>query len=747
MTDAVYINGSAISGVKRIEVWQQTLPLGIGTFEIEFDDSSGALREAIAPQSTVLIVLQSANFFAGYCDRPKSRITESNEGHFERTYIINGRCKGQNLMTLSYDSLLNDRVDLLIAYLLYGAGSSVVYPYFDTFSGALDLTIWNPIYTGSWSTSSGNLIQATVDGNIYHLQYKTRLAREVVFADVTVEGPVGIVAMQPSTTPYVGFLFRYVDDSHFYQAQVIQAADGAGNPTGNARLRLRAGYSTILADVDLSTVLVLGGTHTLRAEAQGTSIKVYFDGVKMIDLTDSTFTAAGYACCTTNCCSGKFESVLIAHGPVIYGDTKGRSLLFDVFKEWMELANYEGFVNVDGFLEYYEAGTIDSTIPIQTINNSHPANNIKEIVEYDEGDATDLKNIIIAFGPKIDDHFSELNASDWTKLDAANLIEDFIPNPPQKGFGAIKVTKNGGTYVGAGLVFPKLFHYYLDFSKVAKDKVSLQFYTSWSDVATRNVVTLRLGLVDDLGNHIHQDVAVIDTGFMAAGIKKNNWYGVEFPIGSGEIDKWTLDVGTDIDDFTWKVVEFHLSAGYSTVSSNIYFIFDGLKMPEYVYAVADHSPGATCAICGVTFPATPDYGDRHCIVTKNDVSAQVELEEYAECLADKRMNPIKRLHLWVDGAWGLIGGVWMWKPGYKCQVYIPALGQNYADWRFMNIHHIITDSDGDQFNSHKVELNMIPALAVVDSNSWNYGTSGTAGRVRRIHDQIRYMETRKGYTP
>lgn len=429
--------------------------------------------------------------------------------------------------------------------------------------------------------------------------------------------------------------------------------------------------------------------------------------------------------------------------PVVYHDSMGWTNLMDQLSGILQGIDYEGYVSPTKAFSMAAIGTLNSGITLKSILDD-ATNNILKLLDYVESDGVEQRNVIIVTGPEVDDHWTEFTAENYDPVDVANTITDvgidedgFLigispDTKPQKGIAVIKVTFNAGTLLGCKLTFPKFFLNTLDFSRLQNSQITVKFM---ADGSVSQDTPIRITLKDT-------DDATVYRNYQA-GITSGLFNLLTLPMGRANDVSWT---GAAIN---WNIKEIKIVVD-GVVSIPLYFLLDDLKIPQTIYAVADHSGlndygdgVGVCPICGETFTAARR---KDLPLSKNDVSCQIELEAYAESIADKRMNPLKRLHLIASGDAGIITGAWKWLPGYNVTVNAPSAGIDSEVFRMIDLHHTISEPVGND-PLHTVELQLVPYDQPVDSQQWSYTKDGTIALIRRLHDRLRWLENRKGYVP
>jgi hypothetical protein len=185
--------------------------------------------------------------------------------------------------------------------------------------------------------------------------------------------------------------------------------------------------------------------------------------------------------------------------------------------------------------------------------------------------------------------------------------------------------------------------------------------------------------------------------------------------------------------FTWRITVIGIMwTDDNTTATNVWFLLDGLKLPQQIVSISDQTSGLTTRQI------------RHLMVNKPDITTQVELDAYAAQLGPKRKNPIENLKLDAIGSAGWISNAWAWIPGYYATVNIPTENISNALFRFINLHHIFEQEPTTDFD-HVVELEMIPQTQLIDTQQWSYGTQDATALIRRLRDNLQALELRSGF--
>ena len=310
--------------------------------------------------------------------------------------------------------------------------------------------------------------------------------------------------------------------------------------------------------------------------------------------------------------------------------------------------------------------------------------------------------------------------------------EDGITSPRQ-GVSAIQMQRTStGTELFMHLPFPKFYLWYLKLNLVAKDAITFQWFPYWHNYTGVDLLqaNMWLTLVDTNGSVIHNTVS--------AQVWPPNWawFSASFPIGYNVVNKgyvsngWRWDsLNNNNQTFNWNVVDLQLKCSFlKNVDTSSYCLVDALTIPVNTYALAQDQDSINA------------YKARHLLVPRGDIHYQTSLQQYANSLLAKRKDPLETLCLSARGDIGLIGGNWMWQPGYACNVFAPDDGILNRSFRFVDIHSIIAKNVDNTGFDHIVELGMVPASQPLQTLRWTYSASSNQGIMRQLQDRIAYLE-------
>lgn len=140
-TVTVEVNSEDVTAaLKRIDIWQQILPHGIGRFQIALFNARGQYSNFFPADSIVKITVSGKKFPGcnGYLDIVKPRVISERNQKFQQILELSGRDYGQDLMNKSAYGVFNDYAYTILSTLLSGSEITPVWTvlpsiiYFDT---------------------------------------------------------------------------------------------------------------------------------------------------------------------------------------------------------------------------------------------------------------------------------------------------------------------------------------------------------------------------------------------------------------------------------------------------------------------------------------------------------------------------------------------------------------------------------------------------------------------------------------
>lgn len=290
-----------------------------------------------------------------------------------------------------------------------------------------------------------------------------------------------------------------------------------------------------------------------------------------------------------------------------------RTYLSDAVREVLDLAGYEGYIDNTGpgagnaQLRIFAPGSFASPITLRDFAGSN-LNNILHIEPVGEATGFDVKNYVEGHCGSLEDHYTDMNAADWTPTNCAVTNDTVIY---LNGRGAIRATQNTGApaqptiALNFGLAGVQATYSYasLDLSEPCMGSYNY-FMVDTSSVTPR----LEMTLTDNLGNSIIWSRTTF--GGLAAGDRNNSeypaafgtqWRKVDFQLGfeAGiEAVRTPTTKGTwgymavVAPPFNWAAVTMiDFSTSLLNLNNNDFFVIDGLTFPNLeVHSVQQDAP-------------------------------------------------------------------------------------------------------------------------------------------------------------
>lgn len=292
----------------------------------------------------------------------------------------------------------------------------------------------------------------------------------------------------------------------------------------------------------------------------------------------------------------------------IFWDSQGRTFISDNIKRLLNLANWDGYVDLNKQWQMFPVGTISSGINLWDLPDNSQ-NNVIGPVHIKPVSGTELRNIITVYGGfNVNDSWTDWGTAQyWFAATNAASVTDYastdIWQQPQAGASVLKITAkttldNTNTSIMWGMNFPSLFHWYLPFNQVNLSTVKFSIWVhnaagtpenqdqTWS-LSDPKFITPSLSLTDNLGNKIHYQ--------WGGNYRFNKWLNFECNVGyqittEAQIYDWSGnhgptpsfgDAGWDkwvYDSFTGQGTSFP-----SSPTTGQYFIYLGLLQTQGVY--------------------------------------------------------------------------------------------------------------------------------------------------------------------
>jgi hypothetical protein len=392
----------------------------------------------------------------------------------------------------------------------------------------------------------------------------------------------------------------------------------------------------------------------------------------------------------------------------------------------IEEINYDAWVKYDKTLQLFAIGSIDSGVTLKAVAGATD-NNIIGRIERTEVDALDLWNYIIVRGKKVEDGWTEGNASDWTGMAGNVVSNEYTTSLVKVGVGSIKCAK-GTSSEGPELhlAFPKYGFDYLDFTKCGSAEMCLfvmQWITGTATLALAPFIRLR----DTDDNEIDW--------ILGTDLHTNHYHRIAVPVGMSATrypnelagitgrDRWIRATGTE---FNWQVEEISILCPLSSVE--ILYV-DGLSLPVKMLATSQDAG------------SQGSYRIRYRPLNKPDIESQVELQNFADSMRDKLHEPLAALKLTCLGSAGVVAATWKLHPGYKVTVNAPGEGLSGVVYRIIDEHIVIVESEqsptGYEFF---VELSLLPYDVYLERSHWGSAMKPEITLIRELNDRLSALE-------
>lgn len=390
-----------------------------------------------------------------------------------------------------------------------------------------------------------------------------------------------------------------------------------------------------------------------------------------------------------------------------------------------EQVDYDCFVKPDKALQLFPIGTVSSGITLKSIADDATSNIIGRI-ERTEFDALELWNYVIVRGKKVEDGWSEGNASDYGTADAGNVITNEYSDV-KKGVGAIKSAKGAATYCSLKLTFPLYNFTVLNLAKFGSMELAFwmkQYGSGLSGLMISPFVRLK----DGDGRQIDWDF-----GYET---ESNAWMKYVVPVGLsateypnsigvvGEKEKWIQASGTGFNWADVEEIQFH-----SLLSTVDYMLLDGVALPVKMVAISQDGG------------SQGSYKGRAKPFDRPDIPSQVELQAFADSEKNKLKDPVAGLKVFFKGEDAITGEPATFKtwPGYTVVVNAPDDSINSETWRILQLHGMIQENVQHGFD-FVIEADLVPQNAKVDTLRLSAINNPQAALLRDLAMQIRALQ-------
>ena len=387
------------------------------------------------------------------------------------------------------------------------------------------------------------------------------------------------------------------------------------------------------------------------------------------------------------------------------------------------------YVDTDGLLNEFAIGTLATGITLSLAKNG----NILDFI-WDKNDITEVENYIILKGGKLDDHWSEGNASDWA-TNATSVTDESVL--VSMGVQSLKCTigaisdpyieldiYNGGT---------GLYSYdSLDFSGIVNGELNFDVLLS-SDPDITLFGQIYVSLFDDSGSVINHTY-----GSNMLENLYGNFCGVSLPIGPGTTitlsslqahGEWWYSVSGG-SEFTWNIRKIRIGlVGWDSISRPDTFIIDNLSMPVLVRSIEQDTNSQT------------NYG---LVMHPEDVNlgSQVEMDASAVATLAEKKDPIKLATILAIGTTGIDGSTNNWKIGGTFTLNNTLEGITAEAWRILSMIHRYDPNNPVDGHSYVVELTAVPNAQKTGINRLQ-SLNNSSYFLKELRTQIASLEQRE----
>mgnify|MGYP001573816823 CR=1 FL=1 len=402
-------------------------------------------------------------------------------------------------------------------------------------------------------------------------------------------------------------------------------------------------------------------------------------------------------------------------------DSKNEYLL-NSFRKICERTGQDFYIDDNGALQLFNAGSKDSNITLQATTGGGTNNNIISL-ERDHAEGTDIKNKIVVRGKQVTDGWTELNAGNWTVPVNATATND---TTAYVGVYSVKFTKGTATDSYLELDFSAGLYgrTYLDWSKVSQGEIS--FYINFAPVTQGEKVTIYL---TDTNNNVISKT--FNETYLSLILANSDWGTITNPVGTEckiitvsilnvfSAGDWIYHSGSS---FNWlvKKIKIHVLKATS-------FYIDGLKLPSKMISTAQNGASQN------------SYGVREIVIDKLDIESQVELDAYSARYLALHKDPFTTLRITAIGDIGITAPVHNWKPGYICMVNVPGEGISNVSYRMMSIHHVYDTDNTNQGHDYWVVLDLVLTSDALDIRRLEAQTSEVS-LLRELREMLSVLQ-------
>lgn len=370
-----------------------------------------------------------------------------------------------------------------------------------------------------------------------------------------------------------------------------------------------------------------------------------------------------------------------------------RTYLVDAVRDICRLTNRDYYVMNDAFgvnatLNYTNPGAAASGVALVE------GTNIIKMESFGEEVGFNVKNHVEAYAGGLNDHWTDLNATDWTAF-GANVVTDDLALYVC-GKGAIRVTQPNvvAAMIGVDLTFPR-YDYDVTWGRLDMSETSQGSYSYLISDSVLPIRRVRMRLTDNGGRTIefYRSVflGLVRCGDCTDQPRINEWCTVSFPVGSETAIAPALIANTPRGtwyEFNWVSPPIF---NWSDIRS-IGFYTSGDTVPQDEYIVIDCLRVPNVEVRSIqTSVAT--YGTRMTHIARQDIRNQVELDAFAVAELARLNLPKESIHVIATGQTGTPF------PVETVDVTAPSYGLPGATvYRIFKVHHqVVKNSESSNY--------------------------------------------------
>lgn len=370
-----------------------------------------------------------------------------------------------------------------------------------------------------------------------------------------------------------------------------------------------------------------------------------------------------------------------------------RTYLADGIRDICKLIDYDFYVEDNAAnpkrLQFFAVGAVGQHTAVNLTAVAAAATN--NILKFEKGEkiGADIKNYIEAHAGGLQDHWTDLNASDWDATAAANCTLSDETTIFLAGKGAIKALATGATDLIADLDFSATLYEYTVLDMSERNEGSYLCYKNYvSDGIVNKACRIRLMDSTNRWIEFYKFNGLVSCDECTDDNQNAKWRKVVFPYGDGLEIKAS---GSFVSGY-WQYVAPAVAFDWSNVeiirftsdpswprAAPDYFIIDSVEIPTVEVISIEQDAGSQAS-----------YGIRMLSIYRPDIKNQVELDEYTLSEEAKYKDPLETTKITAIGQTDSVYA------GQSLDVRAPSHGiAALTKYRIMKLHHQVVKSSDD----------------------------------------------------